>query len=54
MYIEFMELEKANDKVCRELQLRVLFKHGAGKFLVRGMKSLRGGSRGYEKGKGSR
>ena len=54
MYIEFMELEKANDKVCRELQLRVLYKYGAGKFLVRGMKSVCGESRGYEIGKGSR
>ena len=47
LYVAFMDLEKAYDKVCKEDLWRVLHECGVDGYLIRSINSLYNGSRAY-------
>ena len=47
MYVAFMDLDKAYDKVCKEALWRVLHKCGVDGYLIRSMSSLYKGGRAF-------
>ena len=45
LYVGFMDLGSAHDKVCREEPWRILYEYGVIEYLATGVKSLHGGYR---------